>query len=178
MQGRAVERTWKTVATAVAVAATLMALYVQLFERRSREEEARLAAARLEDALAASRSRLKAEILAELRAELAREGSRGTSTGGQPIPGAVLRRPESDEDGGLGQVVDPRSGQLVGGVRSLSQRMEDADRALRRDLEEFRAATRQELEASRKATTLVLIALIPLVVHLLYSLWRDREKDL
>ncbi|HSK81603.1 MAG TPA: hypothetical protein VLQ45_34430, partial [Thermoanaerobaculia bacterium] len=71
MQKRFPGSPWKVVLALVALMATAMALYVQLFERKSRLEEDRLSAARLENALGESRLRLKAEILAQLRAELA-----------------------------------------------------------------------------------------------------------
>ncbi len=183
MRGRSFERTGKLVAAVIALTAAAMALYVQLFEVRARQEESRLAALRLESALAESRSRLKAEILAELRA-----GAAGgpPSSGDEPIPGSVLRRPESGEGtaGALRPALEPSlpappltlSG-LAQGLEALSQQMHETDRGLRRDLEEFRAATRRELDASAKATILTLIAVIPLAVYLLFSYWQERVPD-
>jgi len=178
------ERAVRLVAAIVALAITATALYVQLFEVRSRQEESRLAALRLENALAESRSRLKAEILAELRADRARGGATAIESR-KPVPGTVLRRPEPDEGAaGAGPALEPAlpaapltlSG-LARGLAALSQQTKEADQALRRDLEEFRAATRLELDADAKATTLTLVALIFLAVYLLLSLWQDRPRE-
>lgn len=178
MQGKPWEQALKTALTVVAVVATVLALYVQIFEVRSRQEEARLAALRLDAALAGSRSRLKAEIVAELRADLAAEPQ--AEAGTQPLPGTVLRRTEAD---GLGAFGPTSAGQpltlsqLAGALEALSTQMEESDRTLRKDLEEFRAASRAELDAASKATGLVLVALIPLVAQLLVSFWRGRAGD-
>ena len=176
MRGRSFERTAKLVAAVVALAAAALALYVQLFEVRARQEESRLAALRLESALAESRSRLKAEIVAELRADMAKGGSLPSG----PKPGTVLRRPESAESapGALSPALEPSlpsppltlSG-LAQGLEALAQQTRESDRSLRRDLEEFRAATRRELDAGAKATVLTLVALISLAVYLLASYW-------
>ncbi|HEX9943467.1 MAG TPA: hypothetical protein VGG03_15750, partial [Thermoanaerobaculia bacterium] len=152
MQKRSLEQAWKMALTVVALAATAMALYVQLFELKSRQEEDRLSASRLENALAESRARLSAEILAELRAELAK-GKPAARPGNQPIPDAVLRRLESGEGAGsaLQQALEPLHPQeartiarVNESLRSLSRQMDESDRALRRDLEELRAAVGRE----------------------------------
>ncbi len=179
MRKRSLEQAWRVALVVVAVIATAMALYVQLFERRSRQEEDRLAAARLEDALAESRLRLKAEILAELRADLAKEAS-PEQRKGQPLPNTVLRREESGAGSALQQVL--ASGGPQGGLARLAERLdalaretEESDRALRRDLEELRVEIRRDLEASRKVQSLLLIALLPLVANLLLSIWQPRR---
>ena len=179
MEKRSGVHVWKAALAAVALMATMMALYVQLFERRSREAEDRLLIARLEDALAESRDRLKAEILAQLRAELAEGASPGEQ--GQPIPDAVLRRGES---GGavLQEVLDSQSSQeagltrLQGNLDSLARQTEASDRALRRDFEELRAGVRRDRDVSSKALSLILIALVPFLVHLLTSLGQPEER--
>jgi len=171
MRKRSMGRAWKVILSVIALMATAMALYVQVFERRSRQEEDRLAAVRLEEALGAARARLKTEILAELRAELAKGGASGQA-GDQPLPNAVLRR---DESGGrvLQQVLASADAQEAARVRfrtridSLAGEVEQSDRALRRDLEEVR----REQEISGKTLGLLLVALIALVLHLLTSLW-------
>jgi hypothetical protein len=178
MRGRSLERTAKLVAAVISLAAAAMALYVQLFEVRARQEESRLAALRLESALAESRSRLKAEIVAELRADMARGGS--LPSGAEPGPGTVLRRPESVESatGARSPALEPSlpatpltlSG-LAQGLEALSRQTRESDQSLRRDLEEFRAATRRELDAGAKATVLSLVALIPLAAYLLLSVY-------
>lgn len=167
------EKPWKIVLTVVALVAAILALYLQFFERRARQEEARLAASRLDEALAASRTRLKAEILAELRADLSKARPPADKST-QPVPGAVLRRREADEDAGseLGQAVDPSSLREAGGLRmserfaTMSKQMDDSDRALRKDLEELRAMTRRELDVASRATSLIAIALIAVVLRL------------
>lgn len=62
-------------------------------------------------------------------------------------------------------------GRLAERVELLAIQMDESDRALRRDLESFRIATQRELEASSAARSLVLVALIALVLHLLSSWW-------
>lgn len=180
MRKRPLEQVWKTALAVLVLAATLMALYAQLFERRSSEEEARLYAWRLEDALAESRARLRAEILADLRAELAREEG-AAEEGGQPAPDTVLRRLEAgDASGGLAQALSPlrpEEALVIARLDALSRKMEESDRALRRDLEELRAATRQEANVSRKTLSLVLAALVPLVLYFLSSLWQPRDRE-
>jgi multidrug efflux pump subunit AcrA (membrane-fusion protein) len=160
---------------AIALVATAMAFYVQLFERGpSLEEEERLAAARQkEDALA--ESRLKAEILARHRMEEVRE-----QPGDGPVPNAVLRRSESGRGSALQQVRDSQDEQRAALARlqesldTLELQMARSDRALRRDLEQLRAEVRREQDASGKVRILLLVALIPLVIHCLISVWPGR----
>lgn len=165
---------WKAALALIALLATGMALYVQLFERRSRLTEDRLSAARLEKALGESRLRLKAEILAELRAELARGGS-PEPPGDQPLPNAVLRRSESGTGSALQQVLessqDASQARFQETLDSLTRQIEQSDRQTRQDLEELRAELRREQAVSRKVLSLLLAALIPLVLHLLATLW-------
>jgi hypothetical protein len=176
MRKRSMGRAWKVALSVVALMATAMALYVQIFERRSRQEQDRLAAVRLEEALGAARARLKVEILAELRAELAKGEATGPS-GDQPLPNAVLRRGESGEGRVLQQVLASANAQEAARSRfrasldALASQMEQSDRALRRDLEEIR----REQEISGKTLGLLLVALVPLVIHLLASLWPPGE---
>lgn len=179
MRERSTEQAWRMALAAVALIATAMALYVQLFERRSRQEEERLAAARLEEALAESRVRLRAEILAQLRSEGAGEKS-AEPPGDQPLPGAVLRRGES---GALEQFVGPLDAQqaqaiaeLRESLAELSSQLEQAELARRRDLEEMRAEVRRDLDAASKTVSLLLVAVVPLVAQLVFSLWRPRRR--
>lgn len=184
MQTRSMQQVWRGTLAVVALAATVMALYAHFFEARSRQDEARAAALRLEDALVESRSRLKAEIVAELRADLA-AGRSGAEPAEGPVPDAVLRRPGRDEDasGALRQALDPTSvgppltlSRLAERVEALAIQMDESDRALRRDLESFRAATQRELDASSMARSLALVALIALVLHLLAT-WRSEAPQ-
>ncbi|HEX3125738.1 MAG TPA: hypothetical protein VH394_00255 [Thermoanaerobaculia bacterium] len=148
----------------VALAATVTALYLQVFERRARQEEAKLAAARLDDALAASRARLRAEILAELRQELRKE-SNAARPNTQPLPDTVLRRLEASE--GALEAFRPQEALVISNLgealNALARQTEDSDRALRRDLEELRAATLRESDIAVKTTYLMLVALAALV---------------
>ena len=179
MQKRSLGSSWKVILATVALLATAMALYLQLFERRSRLEENRLSAARLESALAESRTRLKAEILAELRAELAKEAA-PESPGDQPLPNAVLSRRESGGGSTLQQVLAQSNETALvrfqESLDSLAREMEQSDRAMRRDLEEIRAEVRRDQDVSGKVLSLLLVALIPLVLHLLINLWPDAMK--
>ncbi len=164
---------WRKALTAVALAATVMALYLQVFERRSRQEEARLAAVRLDDALAESRARLRAEILAELRAEL-RKDSGAAQPGTEPVPDTVLRRLETS---GALDAFRPQEALVIAGLdeglKSLARQTEESDRAIRRELEELRAATLRESDVSSKITSLMLVALLSLVGRIAArpSLW-------
>ncbi|HKH43837.1 MAG TPA: hypothetical protein VKM72_04155 [Thermoanaerobaculia bacterium] len=177
MQKRSLEQAWRVGLAAIALIATAMALYVQLFERTSQQDEEQLAAARLETALAESRVRLKAEILTELRAELAPDGS-PEKPDNQPLPNSVLRRGESGTGSTLQQVRDLRGSQegLGESLDSLLRQTEESDRALRQDLEELRAEVRRERDVSGKVVSLLLAALVPLVAHLLVSVWLPRSR--
>jgi hypothetical protein len=171
MRKRSMGPAWKIILSVIALMATAMALYVQVFERRSRQEEDRLAAVRLEEALGAARARLKAEILTELRAELAKGGT--GQSGDQPLPNAVLRRGETGSGRVLQQVLASADAQEAARTRfranldSLTRQTEESDRALRRDFEEVR----REQDISAKTLGLLLVALVALVIHLLTSLW-------
>jgi hypothetical protein len=172
---RSMGTAWKVVLTLIALIAMAMAFYVQFFEERSRREEDQLAVARLEAALAESRARLEAEILAQLRADLARGGP--SESGDQPLPNAVLRRGESDGRV-LEQVLDSRGSQGAArqaGYLALARQMEQSDQALRRDINDLRAEVTRERDISGKTLRLLLIALIPVVAHLLFMLWTQGD---
>lgn len=179
---RRLQQAWKNLLTIVALAASLMALYLQIFERRARQEEARLAAVRLDDALAESRTRLRSEILAALRAELSEE-SPPANPGREPLPDTVLRRLEAGGTGGgaLEQALGPAASREAllarfnGALESLTRQMEEADRVLRRDLEELRAATLREADVASKTLALVLVALVCLVGRAVPELWPRGE---
>lgn len=181
MPKRFPEPLWKTFLTLTALAAAVLALYFQLFELRSRREEAQLAASRLERAVEESRVRLKAEILAELRAGTAR-----SDPDGQPIPDTVLRRrePGREAQSALGQSFDPlaRGGPptldaLSEGLAALSLRVDESEHSLRRDLEDLRAATESESEVSHKVVVLALVALIALASSLVPTGRRERVPE-
>lgn len=166
------KRSWQMALAVIALIATAMALYVQLSAWRARQEEDRLAAARLEQELEESRS--GTEAIEQRRAELAREDA-AERPGDQPLPGAVLRR---SENGGsvLQHVHDTQDEQAIVLARleeslaTLALQMERSDQALRRDLEQVRARVQREQAVSNKTLILLLVALIPLVLHLLFSL--------
>jgi hypothetical protein len=169
------EQAWRTALTVVALAATAMALYLQIFERRARQEEVRQAAVRLDQAIAESRARLRAGILPEPR----KDGG-ATQPGAQPLPDTVLRRLETGGEAGsaLGQSLDafgPQEALIIAGLGeslgSLARQMEESDLALRRELEELRAATLREADVAFKTTILLLVALVSLIGQLLPSLF-------
>jgi hypothetical protein len=121
---------------------------------------------------------LKAELLAEVRAELAKGGSAGQQSD-QPLPGAVLRRGES---GGraLQQVLaseGAREAAIEERLDSMARQVEQTDRTVRRNLEEIRADLQRERDVSGKVLSLLLVALVPLVVHLLASLWPRADGE-
>jgi len=174
MRKESMEQPWKVALAAVAVIAVSMALYAQLVERRSRREEDRIAAARLEEAIAASR----AEIVQQLRTEIARENAAEPPVK-ELLPNAVLRRGEEGEGSALRQVVgsvDSQQAAAIAELRksldALSRQTEQSSRALRRDLETLRSEIRRDLDASDKTVSLLLIAMVPLLAQLLYSIVR------
>jgi Flp pilus assembly pilin Flp len=177
MERRSIGHVWKAVLVAIALIATLMALYVQLFERQSREAEDRLVAARMTDALEGARTRLKAELLAELRKELA-ESESPSKPGGPPLPNAVLRRSETARDRALQQGLaseDSALNRLEGRLDSLARQMDESDRTVRRNLEEIRAEMQREEAVTAKVTSLLLAALIALVLVQVISLLEERK---
>jgi hypothetical protein len=175
MERRSIGRVWKVALVAIALTATLMALYVQLFERRSRQEEDRLVAARLADALEGARSRLKAELFAELREELTKNES-PSKPGGQPLPNAVLRRSETARDRVLQQGLaseDAALTRLEDRLDALARQMDESDRTVRRNLEEIRVEMRREEAVTAKVTSLLLAALLSLVLVQVISVLTD-----
>lgn len=185
MRKRPGEQAWKKALTVVALAATAMALYLQIFERRASREEARLAAVRLEDALAESRTRLVAEILTELRAELSKERS-PAEPGPEPRADTILRRlePGGETGGALEQSLSGLPQQeallfagLYQAIRSQGRQTEEANRSLRRDLEELRAATLRESDISFQITNLLLVAVACLLGRSLPALWHPRRRE-
>jgi hypothetical protein len=179
MPQRPLEQVWRLILTAVALLSLGMALYFQLFERRLQGEQDRLAALRQEEELAASQAGLSTELATQGSERPAEEGSTD-SVGDQPLPNAVLRRGESGTSSALQQFVGPPdTQQLIARLQeqldAMSSRTEESDRALRRDLEAWRAQVRRELDTSNKILTLLLVALIALVAHLLFSLWQPRR---
>lgn len=171
MTRRAPELPWRILLISTALAAATLALFLHLFELRSRQQEVRRAADRLERAVAEARVQLREELLAELRA-----GDARAEPDEEPRAGTVLRRrePAQDARSGLGQSSDPlgRGGApsldaLARRVAGLAQRTEEAELALRRDLEDLRAATESQADVAREVTTLSLIALLALAGALL-----------
>jgi hypothetical protein len=180
MRKRPLGPAWRAALAAIALAAMAMALYIQLSERTPGPEEERLAVARQEEE-ALAESQAKAEILA--RRQAGEESAKPPDDG--PVPGAVLRRSESGKGSSLQQVRDDQEEQraalarLQESIDNLELQMERSDRVLRRDLEQLRAELRREREVSGKVRILLLIALAPLVIQLLISLWpaRGAEKE-
>lgn len=170
MRKRSLERAWTAALALIASVAIAMALHAQVVERRSRQEADRTSAARQEAELAESPEAPGAEPAPEQPGE----------PDDQPLPNTVLRRGESGSR--LQQALDSRDAQLARlreDFDALERESERSDRALRRDLEELRAAVRREQEASVKVQNLLLVALVPLLLHLLTSFWprRDRKSD-
>lgn len=154
----------KLVLLAVALITTAMALYVQLFERRS------------EDQILVESLPGPAEIAEEPEEEEPQESD-------QPLPGAVLRRSESARDRALQQALSPESS-AAAAIARLERRIEDMnrqadqnERAVRRDLEEIRAAVQRESEATGKVLGLLLAALISLGLHAAIGFVEERRRD-
>lgn len=167
------ERSWKVALAVVTLVVLGMALYIQLSERRTRQEADRLAVARMEKALAESRARI--EALEQHRKDLAKKEA-AEEAGDQPLPNAVLRRSESGRGSALQQVRDSQDEQetalihLQESLDTLALQTERSDQALRQELQEIRAGVRRGQDASRKTLILLAAALVPLVLHLLISL--------
>ena len=163
---------------AIAMIAMASALWVEISERKPSPEEARLAAAhQREDALA--ESRLRAEILERHRAEQEATKTPDDSDGDGPLPDAVLRRSESGKGSALQRVQDSQDAALARlreSLDALTLQTERSDRALRRDLEQVQAEVRREREVSGKVRVLLIASLIPLVLHLLFTLRAPERK--
>jgi hypothetical protein len=163
------ERAWKATLALFASIAITMALYVQITEQRSREEADRASATRLEAELAEARA--PAESLENPGAEPNPEARQPSD---QPLPDTVLRRGESGGSA-LQKALDSRDARLSHleeSLDALERQAGQSDRALRRDLEELRTAVRRQQDASAKVQGLLLVALIPLLLHLLTSFWQ------
>ena len=174
MRTRSLENAWKAALALIASIAIGMALYVQIIERRGREEADRAAAVRPEAGLAESRA--PAESQEDPSPEPAPDDS-----GNQLRPDTVLRRGESGGSA-LQKALDSRDARLAhleDTLAALERQTAQSDRALRRDLEELRTAVRREQDASGKVQSLLLVALVPLLLHLLTSFWPrgDRKHD-
>lgn len=165
MRKRSLERAWKATLALIAAIALGLALYAQSVERRSRLET--------DDALATRLETENAETAETPSAETAPE-----QADDQPLPNTVLRRGESGSK--LQQALDARDAQLAllrQDLEALELRTERSDRALRGDLEELRGELRREREASSKIRNLLLLALVPLLLHLLTSFWPRGDGD-
>lgn len=165
-------RKWSVVLAVIALAATAMALYVEIFERGPSQEEKALAEPSPE-----------AGTPAQPRAEpQSTEPPKDTDSNG-PLPGAVLRRSESGRGSALEQVRDDQEEQRAALARmqesldTLTFQTDRSGRALRRDLEQLRAEVRREREVSSKIRILLLAALISLVLHLLITLRPPPEQE-
>lgn len=165
MRTRSLERVWTAALALIAAIAIAMALYTQSVERKARQETGRSLGARPEAAL-------------EKPAETPGAEPAPDPSGDEPLPNTVLRRGESGTR--LQQTLDSRDAQLAllrQDLEALERRSEQSDRRLHRDLEELRAAVRREQEASAKVQNLLLVALVPLLLHLLTSFWPRRDGD-
>lgn len=167
--------TWhvlKLALVAVALITTVMALYVQLFERRSLEEQDQL--------LEESHAELKAEILEELQKTEPPAASAASDQENQPRPDAVLRRSESARDRGLQQALSPESAtaaalaRLERRVDAIARQADQTDRVMRRDLEEIRAEARRDRSAASKVLSLLIAALTSLGLFAVMGLVEER----
>lgn len=165
MRTRSLERVWTAALALIAAIAIAMALYTQSVERRARQETDRVLGAQPEGAL-------------EEPAETPGAEPAPDQSGDEPLPNTVLRRGESGSR--LQQALDSRDAQLAllrQDLEALERQTEHSDRRLHQDLEELRGAVRREQETSAKIQNLLLIALIPLLLHLLTSFWPRGDGD-
>ena len=65
---------------------------------------------------------------------------------------------------------------LTDAISSIEKETKALREQNKRELEDFKASVLRELDASSKATNLILVVLVPLVLNLIYNLWRDRQK--
>lgn len=162
MRKQSLERVWTAALALIAAIAITMALYTQSVERKARQETDR-----------ALETQPEAEPTETAGSEPAPE-----QPDDQPLPNTVLRRGESGSK--LQQALDSRDAQLAllrKDLEALESRTERSDRALRRDLEDLRSVVRREQEASAKVQNLLLLALVPLLLHLLTSFWPRGDGD-
>lgn len=89
----------------------------------------------------------------------------------------------NDEIMGLRQAINPLNpdeiltiARLKDSINNLSTNLQKLEVNIAKGQEEFRKSVLRELDASGKAMNLVLIVLIPLVLNLLYSIWKDRKE--
>jgi len=154
----------------IALMATAMALYVEIFERRPSPEEAL--------AEPSPEARIPAQPHAEAEAT---EPGDDDSVG--PLPDAVLRRSESGKGSALQQVRDSQDEQRAALIRvqerldNLTLQTDQSSRALHRDLDQLRAEVRRDREASGKVRLLLMAALVLLILDLLISLWPSGRQE-
>jgi phosphatidylserine/phosphatidylglycerophosphate/cardiolipin synthase-like enzyme len=174
MTKQSMERGWMVARVLIAASIIILALHIQITERKSSEEADRAWAARLEAELAESRA--GAELQENPSPEAATQES-----GKQPLPDTVLRRGESGGSA-LQKALDSRDARLAHleeSLAALERQTGQSDRALRRALEELRTAVRREQDVAIKVQGLLFAALAPLLLHLLTSCWPrgDRRDD-
>lgn len=163
-------RKWSVALAVIALIATALALYVEVFERRPSPAEA------------LSEPSPGAEIPAQPRAEAESPEPPDDSDSDGPLPGAVLRRSESGRGSALEQVRDDQDVRetlvrLQKSLDNLTLQTDRSNQALRRDLERLQAEVRRERDVSGKVRILLLAALIPLVLNLLASLWPRKGQE-
>lgn len=81
----------------------------------------------------------------------------------------ALQRVQDSQDAALARLRES--------LDALTLQTERSGRALRRDLEQVRAEVRREREVSGKVRLLLIAALIPLVLHLLFTLRAPERKE-
>ena len=95
-------------------------------------------------------------------------------------------RLESHEDKiqALRQAIDPLRpdevltiARLKDSIDVLSRKISELEEGVDAKHDTFKSSVIRELDASSKATNWLFIVLIPLVVNLLYSIWKDRKQS-
>ncbi len=61
-------------------------------------------------------------------------------------------------------------------ISNLNSRIDQVEKEMDEKHRIFRESVIRELEASNKATTWLFVVIIPLVLNLLYSIWKDRRE--
>lgn len=178
---------FKTITAFIAIIATILALFFQFVTIREKKTTA------INDA----EINMKVAELAVLTArqketELALHSLMKSSIEKQSLQSVEFRFKELDskinklaeQNLGLRQAINPLSPdeiltivRLKDSVNILSSKVDNLEKDINEKQDSFKNSVIRELDSSGKAMNLILVVLIPLVLNLLYSSWRDRKES-
>ncbi|MBU0971014.1 MAG: hypothetical protein KKC20_10230 [Proteobacteria bacterium] len=86
---------------------------------------------------------------------------------------------------GLRQAIDPLKpeevltiARLKDSINTISEKIKNQEKVFEEKQKNFTSSVIRELDASSKATSWLFVVLIPVVLNLLYSIWRDKNKKI